>query len=167
MRSRKYPPVMQPAAAASPPRTPLTSATVSPDAYQSLAIVENKPPAAPVPIGRKKIKKARKPRRERATCHKSLNTFASSGTKPSWQRTLGGSWTNPRTEAHSRQTPPSNDPAKILSVCRASQSPAPPPTPEPPRFPVCSQPPARPFWFAGVAYAIRLSTDMQSNVPAT
>ncbi len=77
MRSQMYPPTRQPAAETMPLTTPVTSATVFADACQSSATADHRPEAAPEPMGRKQIMSARKPKRERATCPRSLSTSTS------------------------------------------------------------------------------------------
>src|SRR5258708_37453605 len=78
MRADRKPPAMQPAADTIPPSAPLTMATVSADARQEPATAAHKFEAAPVPIGKKTIRRARNPMRDRATRQRSLRTLGTS-----------------------------------------------------------------------------------------
>src|SRR6267378_3266542 len=79
----------------------------------------------------------------------------------------GGSGMKASAAQHARHTAPSTA-ADIQGgvKCSAIHSPAPPPSPVPPRLPAWNQPPARPLSASWVPYAIRLSTDIARNVVA-
>src|ERR1039457_6423257 len=90
MRSQIQPPTRQPAAETSPPKTPVTSATVSADARHSPAMAESG--AAPAPTGRKQRISASIPSRWRMTSQRSLNRLEILGSNPgaAGGRTGGG-----------------------------------------------------------------------------
>src|SRR5687767_9807442 len=75
MRSDIQPPAMQPIAAITPPRMPVTIATVSADACQRSAIAESRLDAAPAPSGVKQRINATAPRRVPNVFARSMNTF--------------------------------------------------------------------------------------------
>src|SRR5215467_14189388 len=77
IRSLPYPPTRQPIAQTTPVRAPVTRATVSALACQSSATADHRLDAAPVPIGRKQMSKARIPVRDLATLQRSRNTASS------------------------------------------------------------------------------------------
>ncbi len=167
MRSQIQPPARQPAADTSPAATPVTSATVSADAFQSPATADHRPDAAPEPTGRRLNTSARKPRRERATCHRSFTTLTSVRPTVSPRCVTTGSGTPRMASIDSRHVAPSTAPGSHACSTRcAIIRPMPPPMPEPPRLPAWNQPLARPFSFSGTPYASRLSTAIARNVTA-
>src|SRR5207249_2912633 len=136
MRSQKYPPTMQPTADTIPASAPVTSATVSADARQSMDTADQSPDAAPVPMGRKQSRSAREPPPDRASVHRSLKTFRRLRPKSAARWLTGGSAMKSNANELSKHAAPSHTPA-IHGSAKAcvSHNPAPPPNPTPPRLP--------------------------------
>src|SRR6266478_3273049 len=146
-RSQKRPPN----AHAKPPSVPLISATVSTLALHPSATAAQRLEAAPVVTGTKTTSSARKPRRDLASVQRPFNTavrFDHCCFKAGWnpppalccpmprECSRAGSGTHINASVHSTHAPPSTaDEIQGADKCCAIHSPAPPPTPWPPRLP--------------------------------
>src|SRR5258708_37766087 len=117
---------MQPAADTIPPSAPLTRATVSADARQEPATAAHKFEDAPGPIGKKTIRRARNPMRDRATRQRSLRTLGTSPMNRLLPLAVCRSGTNGRAKQQSVDAAPSTAPAiHAPGRCFAIHNPAP------------------------------------------